>query len=488
MRGIAALIGLLFVAGSYAADVLIVQEQVRVGGSTEFNVPLANAVADTLSAQGRVTPIVWSLTDPLFRRASEAGILGKHPNHPTLKQALESGQKWGVKYVLYLSAVETGGSVKAGAALYADGVSKALWEDQQQFGVQLGGKPDWDGTAKALAERWAVQLAAGPFKIYPPKAPAVPLDTQPRLGPEQPTASPEGDDPGALKKAAELLSGQKYGEALVLLRDAVDLRPLDPQRRLALARALFQTGHYREAADEATRAVLLAPEVSDLRILAAESWLAAQEVEKSKAQVNEALARAIRDPRLMRLQGQIAILEGRPAEAVEVLTQVIQGQDGAEARFERAVAYAMLGNGELCRGDITRFGTIGEPTLTMLYRYVVLSADRAVETMGEDLRRLLEDARLQPKDAGVIRRAEAISGRAHSFAVLFRYMPCPQAHKSSHEQRVLAHQLLAQCAAEALEFARTGSEDVGAEATLSLGEALKPFVLIRAQYRSELPR
>lgn len=488
MRAIAALGVILLVAGSRAADVLIVQEQVRIGGSTELNVPLANAVAETLSAQGRVTPIVWSLTDPLFRRASEAGILGKHPNHPTLKQALQSGQQWGVKYVLHLSAVETGGSVKASAALYADGVSKALWEDQQQFGVHLGGKPDWDGTAKALAERWAEMLAAGPFKIYPPKAPTSPLDVQPRLDPGQAGVPPADDDPQALDRAKQLLTAQKFGEAVVLLRDAVDLRPLDPERRLALAQALFQAGYFREAADEATRGARFAPDRLELRLLAAEAWLAVQEVEKAKVQLNEALARAVRDPRALRLQGQISILEGRPSEAVQVLTQVIASQDGAEARFERAVAYAMLGEGDLCRGDITRFGTINEPMLTTLYRYVVLTADASVEKMGEDLRKLLEDARLRPKDASVVATAEGIQRRAHSFAVLFRYMPSPQTHKVSHEQRILAHQLLAQCAAEALEFAKTGNEDVGAEATLSLGEALKPFVLIRAQYRSELPR
>ena len=61
---------------------------------------------------------------------SEAGILGKHPNHPTLKQALQSGQQWGVKYVLHLSAVETGGSVKASAARL--GLWSGRWRPMRQ--------------------------------------------------------------------------------------------------------------------------------------------------------------------------------------------------------------------------------------------------------------------------------------------------------------------------------------------------------------------
>ncbi len=180
-------------------------------------------------------------------------------------------------------------------------------------------------------------------------------------------------------------------------------------------------------------------------------------------------------------QAILAFPEPEGVAAAAEWVRSIRGEN-VEARVGRACAYAASGWPEPCQADIA---AIPADKVALYYPRVVSELERALQNVAGELRETIRAARLTPKKTAVIERASRNLRASAGLARLAALYPPPAKHRDSHARRDLAHNLLQQACGEALEFAKSGKEDIADEASISLGEALKQFQQIREQYEKE---
>ncbi|MEQ1934608.1 MAG: tetratricopeptide repeat protein, partial [Fimbriimonadaceae bacterium] len=158
-----------------------------------------------------------------------------------------------------------------------------------------------------------------PLKSLPPK-PRTP-DTAGTLTTDinPPVAPPKAekvDNTELMSQVMKLMGkGDKAG-AITLLRDAVDVAPLDLERRRALVNVLLAAGYYQEAAGQARRAATILPDVVPLSLLAARAWLAAGFVEQAEVDLKEAVSREPDGAETRTLLGEVCLRRGQHPEAI----------------------------------------------------------------------------------------------------------------------------------------------------------------------------
>lgn len=465
--------------------VLIVQFKVDVTSRDDPNYAMGNVIAEQLDIEGRVKPIVWSLADPEFRAAIDSGKLGEFNPQPTPEEMNEASKKLHAEYLFVLSAKMVGGSLDSAAQLYHGSFGKAIWTEKKVLGVSGSGGTDWDNTARSIANTWAVHLSEGPFKK---------LRAQPRLStppPEKgqggntgdPIAPPIVSDP--IKVAQDLMLKGQDAEAITMLRASVDDKPFDTSRREALIRALLGRNLYQEAASEARRAILIAPGDPTLRLLSARAWLRIGKVEEAQKDLNEALARDVQDPIVQLLLGELALEKGEPEKAIEPYQTAMGKEDTFEARLGLGICFGLTGN---ARGAADAFNNLPHASDDEVfdgYERAIRLLDVETDKLAADLRDAMQKLHLKPNDAGTIEKLDSKLKLAQSLSALISALPCPKMHAASQQRRDLAHKLLVQSTEQILEFAKSGDEDAGAEALLSLGEAMKQIGTIRKQFGYE---
>ena len=504
-------------------SVLIVQAYAPRVNDVDPNLTLDSYIAGMMEEEGRVLPIVWSLSDPVFRGLVEDGEIERFTPLPTEKQIREVAGRLKVDYVLTIAGIKEDGQVKPLAQLYRGTESREIWSfgrveqdrkyrpvvvidgkrDEQRtkeliekYGsgasfsqamvVTINGFPDWESTSRSVARTWLELLAASAWSKHPPhprvKDPVeVPgSNTQP-----QGLIIAAAADDSVLAKADELIAEGRPDMAIMVLRDAIDIAPFEPKRRLKLAQLLLNQGLYEDAAREARRAAKLSPQHVDLWLMSAKAWLLARNPEEAQNDVNEALARNANQAATQDVLGEIYVLTGRFEEAIVAFTKSIETAPKPSAIIGRAIAYAMAGQAEKCTEDLGRLGTTTPASILAAYNMVIPLADQGMDVLGAELRELMPAIRLNPKSPEVIARAARAQARAEGLARLIESFPVPERHKNSHDGRNLAHKLLAQSAQETLDFAKTGDSDLGSEAAISLGEALKLLPNIREMFRIE---
>lgn len=518
----------LLLAAIAVADpprVLIVQSWAPVSRGNDPNLAIAAYVAAELEEDGRVTPFVWSLADPHFRDATEKGILLPYNENPDEPAIREAAKRLKAEYILMVMAVVHNERVHPSATLYPaaaaeniwhfgpdadtsvdritvlhngkkDDLSTAeyreilgdTWKNSATMTVYVEGRPDWDSTSRSVARTWSRLLAQKPFKKHPPRPKMTTPDPTPGLG-GRPPGSLSGVDAKAVQEAiersAKYLAAGAPDMAILVLRDAVDLNPFDMAPRRALAQALFGEGLYREAAEEARRASLLAENPADMSILAAQAWLLADQPSEAKVDLTSALARGLDSPESWIALGNVHLMHGEPDKAITQFSKAIDAGSGYEARAGRAIAHAALGEPEACARDLDGLKPAEGPLGIQQYRIAMRLVERQLPGLLDELRGIIQGVRSSPTDQSLEPRAKAAADKANSLATLVGRFPAPALHASSHEARDLAHKLLVQASMEARLFVRDRNENVGAEAAISLGEALKILPVIREKFEFE---
>lgn len=475
------LVLLSFAAAALAApEVLIVQIRAPLDDDEDPNVGILNVLAQELDDEGRVVPIAWALSDPIFRGAYEAKTVVGNPSTPTEAEALRGADALRVAWILFVTAERKGGQLSAKARLLKRGADKPAWSDEKLISVTVGAAADFNSSAATLARTWAALLSEGPFRQFPAR-PRVTTPT-PDDGRAGAGARPPAIDDSYRSRAQQLIKQGMVTEAINLLRDAVDADPLDASRREELARALLQQGFAQEAATEATRASQMSPDRNDLRFVAVQAWIGLDRPDEANKVLNEALARDMDNPQTLILVGDVALAKGDPGKAVEAYSRSIRVEDSFEARLGRACAYAASGWPEPCAADIA---ALPPDRVAAGYPRVVAELERALQFVAGEVRETIRAARLRPRERTIIERASRVQRAAAGLARLAATYPAPAKFRESHARRDLAHNLLQQSCLEALEFAKSGVEDVASEATISLGEALKQFQSIREMYLKE---
>jgi Flp pilus assembly protein TadD len=435
------------------------------------NQSIANYLAQEFDGDGRVTAIVWGLSDPVFRPAALEGKLGDVPNFPTRAKALEIARKLGASYVLVYYSERKDGKLNASAELVNDG--RSLWKDTKSMNAIRGKTSSDDDTAASIARTWVQILIAGPMKGLPPKKATVTPDPTPGQNPVvvQPTPPPPvTTNLEALTAQIDSLTKAGKGDAaLALARDAVDADPLSPGARTCLVRLLAAQGNPQSAAEEARRAAELIPESPALRVDAVHRLISIGKLHEAHEQVNELRARQPEDKGARRLTAEVALAEDDAETAVRELEPLLREGEDPQARLLRGLARARLGGSEGAVADLKAWAaTTNERAEGYLYARRMLGemAERAADAMPA----LLQRATVQPKAASVRDELDTAQRQAQSRAAAWASLSPPEGSQASHDAWTLAHRLMSLVAADLRAFLG-GSEEALTSARIDLGEA-----------------
>lgn len=501
--------------GSAAPSVLIVQDRLSPVGGVDRNVMIDQALAESIDRDGRLSPIVWSLSDPVFRDAVDRGRLREVPDQPTFDQAARAMGPLSVEYLIILTAELIGNSVEAEIKLYRG--RRAIWTDKQQFAAFSGDRIDLPNTRRSLAATWVRLMGEGPLRSLTPrpKPPAPPLEPgvspvvpdpdvvppAPPL-PNAPDPVPLPVEPGApspqqteatnalLGEAMRLMAARQFHQAIFMLRDGVDQAPLDSKRRRALILALLRSGDPESSAGEARRASELFPGQVEFRVLAARAWLAAGKPEEAAVDLNEAV---VRDPEAAEtrfLMGEMQLLTLRVPSAVEHLTASIERLPVADAFHRRAIAHAILGEFPAMEGDLTAMEQAAsndpDPSADVeRHRFLARVMNSAATILVPQIRDWITRIRPRPRDPVIAAERDDFDRVLVGLVRFSERRPPPEVHRESHHAFVLALKLLRQTLSDAGGSIGVLDEDALMEASISLGEAIRTLESAQSAFARE---
>ena len=513
---------LISALSSAVPEILVVQLKTKNPG--EFDVLVGQFIAEELDIEGRVSPILWSMTDPVFRAYVDEGSVPNFGDNPDLDSVRDFARKQKFAYVLVVEAVGHDERVYPQARLFRGSSSRPMWsmvkQDNRGQGelavyedgkineeqtkllrekyaeliatgtvsswvVLNGGVPDWESTGKSLARTWNKLLNDGPFKKLEPRRRVSNPVPDPGLSFNDPegTQSTEPTNAAvAIRRAQDFVDEDSIDQAILVLRDSIDVEPFQSETRLMLADLMMSRGFPKIAAAETERAASFSTESGMLWASAASAWVMAGDADKALTAANEARARGEDNSELLATIGDIWLLKGDPKKALTNFDLAIGSEGTPESFLGRSIARAMNGDTTGAIADLE--AAQGEEGVGVpLYQRAILILDRETEKIIESLKAIPQSARL--KDPEAKKRAELTVARTEAIVEFMVRIRVPERHKTSHEGRDLAHKLLAQSAYETLAFAESGNEDSAMEAAISLGEALRLQPQINEQFRLE---
>ncbi len=454
---------------------------------------MANYIASQLDATKKATSIVYSVTDPIFRKAVESGRLTGYPDFPNLSQAFKVASILQADYVLtYDAAAVKSRTSKARAELYQAG--RRVWKDELNFGVQDPNGSDERDTAQSLARTWATHLAEGPFKYVKVdvKVPTpAPMDGQsPKTvvdpSPVAPIEKKPVDNASLKSRVDKMVADGEVLKAVALLRDSIDASPLDAERRLMLVQTLLDANLSSQAGDEADRALKLFPDNEDLRQLAAKAWIAAGKSDAAKSDVNEAIARNQGGGKMKVLLAELALAHSDPKIALENLDQSVKEQPTAEALYLRALCRSIMGGLDGAKIDMDALAKQKPPidpaAFPQIYELGANYFDGNFKTLGSEAREVMQDALVKPDDTGLHDRVTEMLRLLASQTSFMATAPVPAAYQPSHDRRLLAYKLMVETLNGVQSFFSGGGQDALTEARIDLGEALKQAELAHEAY------
>ncbi|MBL8065276.1 MAG: hypothetical protein JNM34_05395 [Chthonomonadaceae bacterium] len=484
---------------SAAPDCLVVQIKVPMVGDKDPNFSVGPFLAEALAEEGRVRPVLWSLTDPVFREWTSKDGFGEFLTAPTEREALDRARRLGVGRVVTLYAQRTPDQCEAIIEYFFEG--RRVWRygpkklseiaaqispttplDPRQvrrmrqsvpigvptegsFTVYKDGVIDLIETARSLASTWTKLLAAGPLsKLAPRPTPTTDLGS---ADPHPIESWPTVDPASVLSEVSSLKEKGRYMHAVSLLRRATDKSPFDFSIRRELALTLVDAGYYQEAGKAASAASKLEPQNSEIWLVCAKAWILACEASKAQDALDQALVRGGSGPITIEIAGDIDLLNGKLDSA---LFRYLSAGPSATS-FRKALTQALLGDEAETKETLSKLGSRALSNTD--YAACVAIAGQAMHRFAEQARSVLPEIRLHPGDAQTLELAAKTAKFSSSLSAFWAALVPPADHVASHEARKLAHILLAQACLEAQEFARNNDPDLAEESAATLGQGLK---------------
>lgn len=466
-----------------APKTLIVQQHNSPPEKAEAAI-LGDLIASEMDSRGKVTPIVWSITDPTFRAAAMEGRLGSSGSNPNLAQAFEGAQALGCEYVLVFSAWQIGSKIDGHATLYRS--TKKIWQDKRAVDAQRITENDLDNARRSLARSWSMVLDSGEFhslkaspKVHVPEP--TPGQT-PRVIEEPPTLAPKVEDNSKLlAEIKKLRAANQNGEATSMLRDAIDAMPFDAELRIGLVEHLMAIGQPEMAGAEARRASQVLPDHARLRSLAAQAWIKAGKGDNAMRDLNEALLRNPGDAATRTALAELALEDMNPVAAIEHLRSITPGKAGGVS-LQLGLALALLGEGDDLEALLAKF----TPEMTLAEAQLAGRVlGKSAEKCAFDLRSLMQRALVNRGEPAVSEQLGSIVKLLSSRKRICSWLNPPVEHRNSHSRLLLAHSLLTQGVAGLRDFLNGGNEDTLADARIDLGEALKALATARESLADE---
>jgi len=469
---------------SASDTMLILQTKVPLKEANDPNVQVSDLIAQELDNEGRVIPIVYSMSDPVFRKAYQDGRIKTHSDPPKLRDAFQVAKQLGATYLLVVGSAHEGKVVKSKAQLYKN--QRQIWKDEQNLAVTMQDIVNPDVTARSLARTMVLRMNTGPLKGFVSRIKTQTPELSPGQGPTiteaQPPAVTISDNEKFKKDVGALIASGKRSNAIVMLRDAVDSSPFNLDFRLELIDVLLSENP-QAAAEEARRAALLMPEKSELRAIGARAWMQAGHPEEAQKDLNEAIARDPSGSGTLVLLAELGITQLEPEKAIDHLDQAVKLHDDSYIRFLRAVCRGMLGGVDGMQNDLAASDKLDPHRSSgeAIRRYVFVAdvTDRMLAKDAADIRVLTRKIVVNPKDKDVRDQIEQTARLIASRTALLTAIPPPADSKPIHERRLLAHKLISQCLEDLRIYSGNSDEDTLADCSVNLGEAMKQLSAIR---------
>lgn len=488
----------LAVCHAQSAGIVIAQQTDTHASEADEQRLLLQYLAETFDEDGRLNPIAWTITDPVFRSAVQSNLV-KESTNPDLPTILAAAEKLKAEYVLVCTVFRKGEELQGKVRLFRKG--QEIWKDPSAAAnasdgsriltVQSSGRFDLSNSLRGAASTWSQLMFAGPLKGLQPRQRIETPPVEPGTKPDIPDVPPPAkvDNRELMAQVMKLLAANKTPEAIAILRDAVDAEPLDAERRKALANALATAGLNTTAAGESRRAAELFPDQPDLRTQAARFWMAAGNADEANKDLNEAVARNPESVETRMLLGEVALAKLQVDAAIGHLDFVLEKAPNADAFFKRSLARAMNDDAVGSKKDLEealRLG-LGKDALEVRTQYAtaIRVSEAALSEMGVALRTLFQKARASFGNKEVRDDRKLLAARCQSLISLFAILGVPPIHKNSQGRLVLALKLLDQALTELGSYLDSGSDDVMGDATITLGEALKALAAAGEAYRAE---
>ncbi len=437
-------------------------------------VMLDNALAESLEDEGKLDPIVWSQSDPVFRGAVLDGrVKGTDFPSPNDVQAALKALK--CDYLILAQAQVKGTAIAGRIDLYKG--TKPIWNNSTSMDPGRSAPVDLENAIRSVARTWAMGMSSGPLKSIKaePKPPEFSAPSQGQIPKTSTTdQTPPTDSSQTLAAYQQLMAAKKVEEATNLLRQAVDANPLDPKLRVQLIQHLRQIGRSRDAAEEARRAAALLPDNQEIRAIAAQAYLDSGQGDQAEAQLNEALARNPEDPVTRRMLADLAMKAQKPQAAIDHIDVAMKKAPSKDLAYRRALCDAVLGDSTAVQNDLAQGAQIStwnqeEDT----YRFCMGIFDEAMDQSVGDLRSLNQRAVVRREDPDVSKAIDDQLAILQARQMLIDDWTPPQSHKKSQGMLSLALKLLAQSLSGLKAYLTDGSQDTLTDSGIDLGEAIK---------------
>lgn len=467
-------------AGAAVPKVLLYQLRVKEAKEgVDLNVAITDTLAQEIDQAGKLTPICWGITDPVFRAAAVDGkfaSLGELPDVPNRDQALAVAHVLDADFVLECESRMDSGQVRATVKLLKSG--REVWKSTESIKVAIGGKPiDKIASAQSVARTLILRLNTEYFRTAQTEAKLPTADPTPGQTPvEVPVApAPRVDDTKWRTDYQALLSDGKTAQAVLVLRDAIDANPLDAERRRALIRVLSMMDPIA-AAEEARRAVAVAPDSVELRVEAARAWLKAGRESEARIDLNEAVARVPESPETLALLAELSVRQGDAVRGLELCDKTLKLGPNPEILLMRALCRSLLGGTDGVKQDFAALEKAAPTWSSELamdhYRMATSVLDAQFDQMANDCRSLTQRIAVRPKDKEAADLLEQMSTLAEARDAFLNRITVPEIARVGNARRLLALKLMRQTLGD-LEAAVSGTPDSVADARIDLGEAIR---------------
>jgi len=464
--------------------VLIIQAPVPVTKDGDPNLGIANFLAQEVDDGGRLSSMVWSLTDPGFRQATEGGKIKDISDTPKLPDALKAAKQMGVEYVIVCVASRNGGDAKSLAHLYKNG--REIWNDKVSMRVGIKDTYDREGTALSIAHTIVLKMTGAALKDLPVRninRTPDPAQGQLPAVPHTETPAPEVNDDAKLWSAvSDLMQGGHYASAVTAVRDGIDAQPFNADRRKKLIE-LLQTTDPAAAATEAIRASEIIPEDTGFRILAARAWMQAGKNKEAQDALNEAIARSPDAPATRLMLAELAIRKDDAEKALENVDLALKASPSAEGYFIRALCRAILGGADGVTLDLNEMAKAKagstDADIARRYQLAIEILDRLMIRTGEGAKELISHASVKPKDANVKEGLDTTRQQLNARIAFLAGLPHPASKQNSYNRWLLSYKLMNQAMSD-LDTFIGGSSDALVDSRINLGEAIKQANLAKA--------
>lgn len=468
--------------------ILIYQETIVDFTDADPNVLVSMKLGDILQGSGKVAPIVWHQADPVIQSAIQAGKLPALPTSAKRPDVFTIARTLDATYVAFVTLNRTGAELKGVVEVFRARGGRSLWKNETNVSIMQNGKMDPESGSLSIANTWAIQMNATPFRELPSR----PMFENPT--PSNPSTSPPTTvsiDRTPLASGKKALEDDRLVAAVALLHDAVDVEPMSVEARSLYIEALRRSGHPFLAADEAARAAVLMPTEGAFLVDAAGAWIQGGKSERAAEIIQAALAADPKNAAALSLMGDLFAGRLDLDRAVEYYTRSYEAKQNPETLYKRAQAHAIAERFVDSLADIERANSTGlssEPEVSARrYRDTVKVVDPVIESLASNLRNLLREAgasqstALQPRAAAFVKRVE-------SFLSYLDRIDAPEVFARSHTRRELAVGLLHQAAQGLARSVEGGGRDPLGDAELLQIEAMREFAVAKQQYQAEIGR